>query len=253
MPHHLFHPTRQAWRWLQEPLFGFCVLGGLLFGLDHAVRVLGGGDSLIIPGAVREAASEQLSAALNRPPSAQELDARLKVWVNEEAIYREGLRLGLQQGDPEIRQRVLAKTASVMLQNLPRREPSDAELVQWLDTVQARQDALPSLSVSLKHQGELRVFQHVPEAELTQLYGTSFVPVVKALPPGQWTFISSSQGMVSTRLDADTARPAPDLEKLRGGLRLEWQRVEERHQLDLAVARLVSHYAVKTESSETAR
>ena len=253
MPHPVFHPIPRAWRWLREPLVGFCVLGGLLFGLDHAVRVLGGGESLVIPAAIRQAASEQLGAALHRPPSEQELDARLKIWVNEEALYREGLRLGLAQGDPEIRQRVLAKTASVLLESLPRHEPSDAELAQWLASSQARQDAVPTLSLSVKDERELRVFQRVPEAQMAQLYGPGFVQAVKTLLPGHWTDIDSNRGRVSTRLDIDAARPAPDFAKLRSGLRLEWQRDDERRQLDLAVARLVSRYAVRAESVEASQ
>ncbi len=253
MPHPVFQPIRRTWPWLQEPLIGFCVLGGLLFGLNHAVRALGGGDTLVIPAAIRQAASEQLGAALHRPPSEHELDARLRAWVNEEALYREGLRLGLAQGDPEIRQRVLARTASVLLENLPRHEPSDAELAQWLASSQARQDALPTLSLSVKRAGELRVFQHVPEAQMAQLYGAGFVQAARTLLPGHWTDIESIQGRVSTRLYIDGARPAPDFEKLKSGLRLEWQRADERRQLDLAVARLVSRYAVKAESAEASR
>ena len=49
-----------------------------------------------------------------RAPSADELDALRKVWLDNEVLYREGLALQVDRGDVAIRERVIFKALSVV-------------------------------------------------------------------------------------------------------------------------------------------
>src|SRR4051812_13930560 len=94
--------------WLREPLLHFAVLGGLLFGVDHVVASRAGDPRTIVIGAeVDRQAIDVFRAARGHAPSAEELYALRRVWLDNEVLYREGLALGLDRGDNSIRERVI--------------------------------------------------------------------------------------------------------------------------------------------------
>ncbi len=79
--------------WLREPLLHFIVLGGLLFALDHALISKADDPRTIVVGAdVDSEATETFKAARGRDPNKDELEALHRVWLDNEVLYREGLR-----------------------------------------------------------------------------------------------------------------------------------------------------------------
>ena len=46
---------------------------------------------------------------MNRPPTDAELDAQIERFIRDEVLYREALRLGLDQGDAVVRRRMAQK------------------------------------------------------------------------------------------------------------------------------------------------
>ncbi len=106
--------TRPAWTqasWLREPLVHFITLGAVVY-----LALTWGGEPVDPASRVIEVgAEEQAQLALSfenvmgRAPTDAELDARIEQFVRDEVLYREAIRLGLDQGDAVVRQRMVAK------------------------------------------------------------------------------------------------------------------------------------------------
>ena len=80
-------------QWMREPLLHFLVLGSLLFAVDHWIA--GRADdprTIVVDAAVDGQAIQVFKGARGREPNADELYALRRVWLDNEVLYREGLR-----------------------------------------------------------------------------------------------------------------------------------------------------------------
>src|SRR6266511_3630843 len=120
--------------WLREPLLHFIVLGGLVFAVDHFLVSKADDPHTIVVGAdVDSEATETFKAARGREPNAEELDALHRVWLDNEVLYREGLALEVDKGDPAIRERVIFKALSVIDSNVKLPLADETTLRPWFD------------------------------------------------------------------------------------------------------------------------
>ncbi|NQX95246.1 MAG: peptidyl-prolyl cis-trans isomerase, partial [Erythrobacter sp.] len=121
--------------WTREPLVHFVALGAVLYVAltwggnppDPASRVISVGD------AQKEKIAESWTLTMGRSPTDAELDAAVDAFVREEVLYREALRLGLDDGDAIVRRRLVSKmdlSASLAAETA---EPSEAVLRAYLD------------------------------------------------------------------------------------------------------------------------
>jgi hypothetical protein len=96
---------------IRSPLLHFFLIGGLLYGAERASddwRAFGFNREVVRIGAdeqVRVARDLQLN--LRRAPTAAERAAALNQFVDEEVLYREALRHGLDQSDGVVRSRLV--------------------------------------------------------------------------------------------------------------------------------------------------
>ncbi len=122
-------------RALREPLVHFLLAGAALF----ALFALGGGQNdpasrkSTITTAQVEALAANWAQTFRRPPSPQEVDGLIRSGIKEEIYVREALRLGLDQDDPVIRQRLRRKMELLARAQAEAAAPSDAQLQAWLD------------------------------------------------------------------------------------------------------------------------
>lgn len=121
--------------WTREPLVHFIGLGGLIYlaltwggeGVDPASRIINVGEA------------EQAQIALGfervmgRAPTDTELDLRIEQYVRDEVLYREALRLGLDQGDAVVRQRMVAKMDLSASAAAEAAEPDDSTLRSFFE------------------------------------------------------------------------------------------------------------------------
>lgn len=70
---------------------------------------------------------------MGRPPTDAEMDAAIARWVREEVLYREALRLGLDEGDAVVRRRLATKMDELAGAEAEMGQPGDAVLEQWLE------------------------------------------------------------------------------------------------------------------------
>src|SRR5262249_10145257 len=79
-------------------------------------------------------------SARGREPNEKELYALRRVWLDNEVLYREGLALGVDKGDPAIRDRVIFKMLSVAESGL-KLPPFDEELLrEWFEKNRVKYD-----------------------------------------------------------------------------------------------------------------
>ena len=103
-------PPRWWRRLLTEPLLHFLALAALIFALDAALREPEADRATLrVPLGVQDEVRQLLRAASGREPEPAELQPLLDRWVRQEALYREGVALGLDRGDRMIRERVAEK------------------------------------------------------------------------------------------------------------------------------------------------
>ncbi len=126
-----------SWRrWAREPLIHFLLAGLAIF------LVLGWRDEPADPASrtihlTREdqaRLSVNFAQVMGRPPTQAELDAVIARWVREEVLYREALRLGLDEGDAVVRKRLAQKMEVIAASAADAETPDDEALDRWLKT-----------------------------------------------------------------------------------------------------------------------
>jgi hypothetical protein len=244
--------------WTREPLVHFLGLGALVY-----LTLTWGGSPVDPASRMISVDSDQkaqlalgFERVMGRAPTDAELDARIERYVREEVLYREALRLGLDQGDAVVRQRLVAKmdmSASVAAEVAG---PDEAELRAFFEdnasrytdalsvsfeqayftTEAAARDALP-LANDGKETGEpISLPRRVEDERLAEVqtrFGEQFARGLAALDEGvQWQGpVPSGFGWHLVRLQSREP-VAADFEAVRDRVENDWRnaQIEQRKQ-----------------------
>jgi peptidyl-prolyl cis-trans isomerase C len=249
---------------LREPLVQFVLVGALIFGVDRAVRR--DGATIRITPSIRAQIARSLEVGLGRPPLGSELQAGLEGWKREQVLYREGVRMGLLDGDPVVRAHIASKLLRIARERDVLPAATDIELRDYLErrrsdyTVPATFD-FEQVFIS-QAEGDARAraeqvlsrlragappeglgdwfprgnrFSHESLSEISVLLGE---PAARELPEyavGEWNVVPGLQGFHAVRITA-VDRGEPDFERLRPALVLALE-AERRDQAADAFAR----------------
>ena len=93
----------------RSPLAVFLLLGAGVFALDRGLGDAGPERVVTVTDEQVAAIRARWAAQWGRPPAGPELEALIDEAVQEEVLYREALRLGLDRGDPIVRRRLAQK------------------------------------------------------------------------------------------------------------------------------------------------
>lgn len=268
-----------AWRrWLQEPLLHFVVLGIAVFAL-YAV----GHDRQLEPLSEEDAPVEQLSldwqTRTGSRPTAEERDRLVEQWLEEEALYRRALELGLDRSDTVVRRRLVQRMRFLVEDTTPIGEPDDGELRGWIAEHAA--DYAEPARLSFEHRFFSRgkrgahlasdaetaaaSLRESPDATVTgdpfprgkrlldqtpasiaRLFGRGFADHLTELPLGRWSGpIESSYGLHVVRVTERRAAASASFEAIRDRARADWMYAERKRLNEQAVDRLVTRYAAE--------
>jgi len=271
--------TRQRFvipSWMREPLLHFAVLGGVLFGVDHALARRAGDPHTITIGAdVDKQAIDVFRQARGRAPNADELYALRRVWLDNEVLYREGLALGLDRGDNSIRERIIFKSLSMIEAGVKPPPIDEATLRVWFESHRAKYDeparfdfeeavvvgdrsesavrgfvaGLNSGDPGSDVRADLRVFTNRPHENIVQSYGADFAAALEASPVGEWRALSSKNGTRAVRLKLSTAAKPASFDDLTGVVLQDWTDATMSAQRSAAVAALAKKYHVEVEAA----
>ena len=257
--------------WAREPLLHFILIGAVLFGVDHMIA--GRADdphTIVLDAAVDAEAKQTFQTSRGREPNADELRALRQVWLDNEVLYREGVALGLNQGDTAIRERVIFKALSMIDANTKRPPMDDKVLREWFEKNRGRYDqparydfqeavlegesseSAVRAFVSALNSGTapdveagLRVFTDRPHNNLVQSYGAEFAAAIEASPVGEWRAIQGKDGWRAMRLQSSKALQPANYEQLRGAVAQDWTDAVMSEQRSAAVSALTKKYTIK--------
>jgi hypothetical protein len=267
-------PRAPGPRWLREPLLHFIVLGGLLFGIDRIVISRADDPRTIVIGPeVEREAIETFKAVRNRDPNAEELDALRRVWLDNEVLYREGLALQVDRGDPAIRERVIFKALSVVDSNVKLPPADDKVLRSWFESHRdkydeparydfeeavlsgdsseaAVRDFVKQLNSGVPGDAKagLRVYKGRPYSNLIQSYGPDVTKALVEAKPGEWRAIKTHEGWRAMRLNTSIPSKPASFEVMRGPILHDWTDAISAEQRTAAVRALAKKYKVKHET-----
>jgi len=262
--------------WLREPLLHFVVLGGILFAVDHVlVSREDDPNTIVISKQIERDTVGTFEAVRGRKPNSEELEALHRVWLDNEVLYREGLALGVDKGDPAIRERVIFKALSVVDSGVKLPAIDDPALRKWFEEHRDKYDEPPrydfeeaALSgepsetavrqfVKALNEGTpgdaqagLRVFKARPRPSLVESYGAAFTKALAVSPPGVWQAFQTRDGWRAMRLNGVIAARPGNFEILRGVVLHDWKDAVASEQRTAAVRALAKKYAVKFEAAD---
>src|SRR5687768_4564491 len=123
--------TTKLARLFREPTLHFFVIAAaVLFGQR---LVAGDPRAIEVTPALRADLLRRYRDQLSRPVTSAEAEAFMAAWKADEALYREALREGMDRDDATVRNVLIAKMRERMLLQTRIREPSEAELRQYLE------------------------------------------------------------------------------------------------------------------------
>jgi len=261
-------------RLLREPIFHILLAGVAIFLVDAMLRgeSRGAGEGEIhVPAGRVENLVALFAKTWKRPPTADELRSIVDDYVLEEALYREGLAMGLDRNDTVIRRRIRQKMEFVVADLVESKSPTETELREWFD--ERREDYRIAASYSFRqvfldpglrgdavHKDAERLlkqleglanlelarefgdrillefaFLDVETTALQSTFGDGFAAELSQLPLGRWSGpIASAFGLHLIYLSERAESRLPAFEEVRR----EIVRDFEYHQTDAAQLRL---------------
>ncbi|HKY40295.1 MAG TPA: peptidylprolyl isomerase [Polyangiaceae bacterium] len=257
--------------WLREPLLHFVALGGLLFVLDYALLGDAEAASTIVVGPeVNSEAVHTFEKLRGRKPNHQELEALHRVWLDNEVLYREGLALGVDKGDPAIRERVIFKALSVVDSNVKLPPADEKTLRTWFEARRSKYDEparfdfeegalsgnaseadvrafVAALNAGTPGDAKagLRVFKARPRPNLLESYGPEFTQLLEAAQPGVWHALKTKDGWRAIKLNAMTAPRPAVFEAIQGPVLQDWKDTLAAEQRTAAVRALAKKYEIE--------
>ena len=271
--------------WLREPLLHFLLIGAALFALYRTVGSQGNApQEIIVSEAQVEALATNFARTWMRPPTAGEIRGLVDDYIKEEIYYREALALGLDRDDTVIRRRLRQKMEFVSDDSAAAREPTDAELAQFLHAYADRFADPPSLSFrqevySSERRGEsatadarralARVnaapasraaepsgdpsllppqMTDVTSRDVANVFGEAFAAELEGGALDRWIGpVESPFGAHLVRISSRTAGRLPPLAEIRPAVIREWQAAQRRATDDARYEALRSKYDVRVE------
>ena len=122
---------------LREPLLHFLLIGAALFFIYYATvneRISNStGDVIVITSPDIERLAYLFEKTWNRPPNDDELRGVVDDYIEEEVLYREALKLGLDKNDTIVRRRMRQKMEFFINDLSEQTEPTEKQLLEFLD------------------------------------------------------------------------------------------------------------------------
>jgi len=213
-------------------------------------------------------------------PTEEEERRLVARYIDDEVLVREAMRMGMDQGDPIVRRRLIQKMESLMEEFYARAEPDDAEVREYFEAHKERFLEQPRISLTHVFLGrgadrpaaegssvrvlleKLRAgadprtmgipfplgqsFEQRTHREVAGLFGDSFAKAIADLPEGLWHGpVESSYGIHLVRVDSRTPARQKGLEEVRETVvkELKTQRLEAAKRSELS--RLRERYRIR--------
>jgi hypothetical protein len=273
---------KNLWR---EPLLHFLIVGVALF---YIFDLRQGEQSeapnrIVVDGTQIQQLTEKFKRTWLRTPTQVELDGLIENHIREEVFYREALAMGLDQGDPLVKNRLKTKL-EYMLEELSAVEASEEELTAFLNkhadrfrvqtrlsfqqvylNPEKRPDVKQDAGIVLaKLQGGISP-QSIGDAtmlpaeytlastdEIARSFGAEFAQEVVKQQPGDWAGpFSSAYGLHLIKVREQREARLPPLAEIRNIVEREYMVEQKKIQKDKAYQKLLEGYEIIVEPLTT--
>lgn len=265
----------------QEPLVHFLLIGATIFFFYGATRDVASEapNRIVVSSGQLEQLTANFKRTWMRAPNQAELNALVESFVREEVFYREAVAMGLDQNDPQVRQRMRMKL-EYMLEDLSAQNVTDEALMAFLENhpdkfrskiqlsfqqVYLNPEERKSLEADAK-QLLIRLnggaspdsvgdptlvpgdYNLATQSEIARSFGERFAGEVVKLKPGDWIGpVYSAYGghllKVSERVDAHL----PALDEIRATVEREYLVQKKQEIKEQAYLKLRENYEVSVE------
>jgi PPIC-type PPIASE domain len=231
-------------------------------------------ETIVVPGDVNHEAFHALQRARGRHLTREEMLQLHRVWIDNEVLYREGLKLPSRPGDSATRERVMARALSAIDEKVRPTSVSDEELRRWFDSrrdtyeqpsrldfeyaafsgpsneaaVRALVEQLDS-GAPLDAGASLRTFKGRPEASVVQSYGPEVAGALVRAAPGKWQALQTREGWRAMRLTALTPGRHATFDAAREAIRRDFIEAAVAEKRDAAVRALWRSYKIELEET----
>ena len=265
--------------WLREPLFHFVVLAAFLFLIDYLSTGVQK-DRIVVSKATAKFLVSQREELELRSISVQEQQVMINQYINDEILYREAYKRGLDRSDTRMRRNLIRKMRSLLageindptseqlrafyLSNRERflsAETWSFEQVFFSDAALVPDDLLAQLQDKLDPQtvGEDRFNLHhrlsaATQRDLTILFGADSTRSLLAIGDNDWQGpLESKLGIHFLRLTGHIPPVEPPYESVAPYLEGEWRIVEMENRVRQELTDLREQYQVIIESQDAGR
>jgi hypothetical protein len=263
--------TAALFAFWREPLLHFCILGGLIFAIDHVLHPPAQDDkTIVVTRNMQQAFIKGFSEDGDRAPTAEQLNNMIESWVGSEILYREGKALGVEKGDDMIRDRIAFKLQTLLFDQVQLEKPTDEQLRAFFEKNRNRFDQPERVSFFLtatsdeatarrhfediraeretpEFRDQTRLFANRPIDSLAPTFGDEFRISLLGLPTGEWRVLKARDGWHIARLDARQPAVQASFEPVRDEVKRMWTTEETRRRAWAAVTKLKANYNVKIE------
>jgi hypothetical protein len=264
---------------LRSPLLHFFLLGGLVFGfyalMTPPEAQPPSDDVLRLSDNDADRLADGFMAAWGRPPTDDEAAGLVRDWVVEEAMVREALALGLDQGDAIIRNRLRAKMeflaeapAAAMTPDVETlrayyddnwdryARPATLGFAQILLPEDAAAEDIDRLRADLAQGADPAsigqatmlppAMDGMPVPAIERVFGGGFGAAVAALPPQSWSGpVTSGYGRHLVKVLAVQDADLPALETVRDRVLADWRSEQARAMRTAFTEGLLSRYTLE--------
>ena len=262
---------------LRAPLARFLALGALIFalhaGLDDAPPPADADVIALDPAEARRLAA-RFEATWRRPPTADEISALMRDWVEEEALVREARALGLDRGDAVVRERLREKMMAFAGSGVDAAPADEAALRAHLAAHPERFATPPRIAFAQVYLGEAPTEAEIaaarralaagadpaslgaptllppalelaPASVVESAFGPGFFDRLAALEQSAWEGpIESALGLHLARVAAREPMRTPPFEAVRERVAADLRRARAEAERDAFAAALVARYRV---------
>jgi hypothetical protein len=256
----------RAAAFLAEPVVHFFALGVLLF-VGHRLFA-GDPRTVVVTPRVKAELARQFQETNGRPPSADELAGEVRKWRTDEALFREAEREHLERDDPGIRTILVDKMRMRAGFEVPKREPTDAELDAWLGAHRDRYETPPSYDFEFvsfpraepRARADLDAFEralgegkdptklgrsviggNLTAEDLKERVEPELAAGIPKLAPGAWQRLETPKSLVLARVKRVDGG-VPTREKLGPRLVTDWKRATHEEAVDRVLAPTIARY-----------
>ncbi|HYP98690.1 MAG TPA: peptidylprolyl isomerase [Polyangiaceae bacterium] len=265
-------PPSSFSRFLREPTLHFFAVAAVALLVQRAI--VGDAETIALTPALKADLLRRFQDQMGRTATPAEAESWIANWKSDEALYREALREKLDRDDPTLRNLLIGKMRERLLLQTPTREPSEAELQQFLEqhradyeipmlyeheyvvfpkqepgAEQQRAKVEPQLvaGATTASLGLRSTVANVDRARIEQEFGTAVADQIRSLPVGQWREFETSDRWLLVKLNGTRGglAPAPVLhEQLLAG----WKQAEGQKVIEKATEGVVKRYRIEDKS-----